>query len=285
MTAGEASRGPTGREGLTAAMNRLFARTRRGEPRAEIAPGPRVGPLPLSFAQRRLWFLDQMMPGSPFYNFPMAVRVRGGLDVGVLARALSVVVSRHETLRTVFSAPGGVPCAVIRPAGEVPVEVVDVADEAAALVLAGQEAAAGFDLERGPVLRARVLRLGADEQVLLLTVRTTSRRTGGRTGCCGVSCRLRTGRCWRAGSRSCRCRCSTRISRCGSGSTCRARCWTGSWRTGAAGGRAGAAGAAAGPGAAAGGLAGGRCRAVAAFPLTWRGRPARWGRGRAPLFT
>ncbi|MBV7698620.1 non-ribosomal peptide synthetase [Streptomyces sp. TRM70350] len=131
---------------------------------------PRDQPLELSFAQQRLWFLDRLMPDSAFYNFGTAVRVRGPLDAGLLARALSAVVARHETLRTVFADQEGVPGAVVLPPRPVPVPVTDAADEADAERLAGEEAARPFDLTKGPLLRARLLRLAADDHVLLLTV-------------------------------------------------------------------------------------------------------------------
>ncbi|MFI8949679.1 condensation domain-containing protein, partial [Streptomyces sp. NPDC053750] len=87
-------------QGLQAALRRLMKHTRPesdGIPRVD-----RSEPLPLSFAQQRLWLVDRLSPGSAAYNVPLAVRVRGGLDVGVLGEALSVVVGRHEVLRTVF---------------------------------------------------------------------------------------------------------------------------------------------------------------------------------------
>ncbi|MET8170411.1 amino acid adenylation domain-containing protein [Streptomyces sp. NPDC005329] len=127
-------------------------------------------PLELSFAQQRLWFLDRLMPGSAFYNFGSAVRVRGPLRTDVLSRALSRIVARHEVLRTVFTDDAGVPSAVIRAAAPVPVPLDDVADEAEAERRAGEEAARPFDLREGPLLRARLLRLAEDDHILLLTV-------------------------------------------------------------------------------------------------------------------
>ncbi|MFF1907718.1 condensation domain-containing protein, partial [Kitasatospora sp. NPDC058218] len=86
--------------GLRAALQQLMKHTR---PESDgIARADRSKPLPLSFAQQRLWLVDQLSPGSAAYNVPFAVRVRGGLDVGVLGGALSVLVGRHEVLRTVF---------------------------------------------------------------------------------------------------------------------------------------------------------------------------------------
>lgn len=143
-----------------------------------LAPVGRVGgaELLLSFAQEPLWFLDQLVPGNPFYSMPSAYRLCGPLEVAVLERALSGIVSRHEALRTSFPAPGGRPHQRIAPPAPVTVEVEDVsgpgrgAAEAEARRRAGAEAARPFDLARGPLLRARLLRLGPEEHVLLITV-------------------------------------------------------------------------------------------------------------------
>src|SRR5215204_7529094 len=80
-------------------------------------------PIPLSFAQQRLWFLDQLEPGSGAYNLPAAVRLQGPLDVAVLARALNAMVARHEALRTSFAAVEGRPAQVVAPALAVPLPV------------------------------------------------------------------------------------------------------------------------------------------------------------------
>ena len=141
-----------------------------------VEPAPRDGDIPLSFAQQRLWFFDQLEPGSNAYNIPAAVRLRGALSSLALARALSEVVRRHESLRTCFAADAGRPRQVVRPAApvELPVEDLSGMDEAEreahALELAALEAATGFDLSEGPLLRARLLRLTADEHVLILTM-------------------------------------------------------------------------------------------------------------------
>ena len=92
-----------------------------------IRRAPREGDLPLSFAQQRLWFLDQLEPGSPLYNVPVALQVTGPLDAGRLARALGEVVRRHEALRTVFAVQNGEPVQVIQPPAPFPLPVVDLA--------------------------------------------------------------------------------------------------------------------------------------------------------------
>lgn len=151
----------------------------RGE--GGLAPPPirrisRDGELALSFAQQRLWFLDQLEPASPFYNNPMALRLRGPLDVEVLNRCLNIVVERHEALRTTFETSQGRPVQIVSPSLTLPLPVDDLghlpADEreAEARRLAGEEASLPFDLARGPLLRARLLRLGEEEYLLLATL-------------------------------------------------------------------------------------------------------------------
>lgn len=129
--------------------------------------------LALSFAQQRLWFLDQLVPGNPFYNLASAHRLSGPLDVRALERALSEIVARHEALRTRFAADADVPRQVIDPPSPVKLMVEDVrrvADPVAeAHRLAGDEALVPFDLAKGPLLRAQLVRLGDTDHVLLVT--------------------------------------------------------------------------------------------------------------------
>jgi amino acid adenylation domain-containing protein len=141
-----------------------------------LAPAPRGGDLPLSFAQERLWFLDQLEPGSAAYNIPAAVRLDGRLDPGALASALTAIAARHEALRTTFVASGGRPVQVIAPAFTVELPWIDLdslggeARETEVRRLISQEAARPFDLARGPLLRAVLLSLGGHEHVLLLAI-------------------------------------------------------------------------------------------------------------------
>ncbi|HSS49881.1 MAG TPA: amino acid adenylation domain-containing protein, partial [Thermoanaerobaculia bacterium] len=141
-----------------------------------LVPVPRDQPLPLSFAQQRLWFLHQLEPASPVYNVPAAVYLQGLLDRAVLAAALGEVVRRHESLRTRFAARQGGPVQVIDPASPLALSVIDLAGLPAvgrtgeARRLARGEALRPFDLAVGPLLRAGLVSLGAGEHLLLLTL-------------------------------------------------------------------------------------------------------------------
>jgi amino acid adenylation domain-containing protein len=145
-------------------------------PLVPIAPALRARSMPLSFAQQRLWFIDQLEPGSPLYNIPVALRVAGPLRAEVLALCLGEIVRRHETLRTVIAAMGGSPVQVIQPAAPFALPLVDLsglserARERLAVALTGEEAARPFDLARGPLLRGVLLRLAEDEQIAALTM-------------------------------------------------------------------------------------------------------------------
>ena len=139
-------------------------------------PVERTGPLPLSFAQERLWFIDRLEPGSAVYNIPMAWRLGGALDRAALERALGEIVRRHEALRTVFAEVDGSPVQVIAPFGgfALPVEDLSASSEAdreaAVRQRAGEEARRPFDLAAGPLFRAALLRLGGEDHVLLLSM-------------------------------------------------------------------------------------------------------------------
>ena len=145
-------------------------------PLPPLAPAPRGGALPLSFAQQRLWFLEQMQPGAPTYNLPLSLRFSGALDRAALEAALAGVAGRHEALRTVFVEHGGTPAQVILPPGPVALPLEDLTAlppegrEAELRRRAVEEARTPFDLARGPLFRARLLRLGGQEHVLLLSL-------------------------------------------------------------------------------------------------------------------
>ncbi|MBN1203855.1 MAG: amino acid adenylation domain-containing protein [Myxococcaceae bacterium] len=129
---------------------------------------------PVSFSQQRLWFLDQMEPGSAFYNVPTTLRLPGLLDLDALVRSLRELVRRHEALRTTFATVDGTPVQrIVRSLPlEVPVEDLrrHPAREQELQRLAQEEAQRPFDLGNGPLLRARVIRLADTDHVLLLTL-------------------------------------------------------------------------------------------------------------------
>ena len=142
-----------------------------GPARAPLTARERPGRVPLSFAQQRLWFIAQLEGPSALYNIPDALRLAGELDAGALGAALADVAVRHELLRTVFPADGGEPYQlVLDPAGlEWGLEPVPVgADELPGVVagICGEP----FDLAVQVPLRARLLRLGADEHVLVVVI-------------------------------------------------------------------------------------------------------------------
>jgi hypothetical protein len=132
--------------------------------------------LPLSFAQQRLWFLDQLEPDSPFYNTPIAVRLTGVLDVTALHQSLDEIIRRHEVLRTTFAAVNGRPVQVISPKQEMSLPLIDLTEgtaserEAEARRLALQEAMRPFNLGTGPLARATLLRFSAEEHVALFSM-------------------------------------------------------------------------------------------------------------------
>ncbi|MES2936877.1 MAG: non-ribosomal peptide synthase/polyketide synthase [Pseudomonadota bacterium] len=158
----------------------LAARLQQQEGNTEAAPAlvpvERGGPLPLSFAQQRLWFLDRFEPGSAQYNMAAALRLQGTLDGDALRHALNAVVVRHESLRTRFLAVDGEPVQAIAPELALPLPVTDLGGLAPeqrqqrAGELASDEALRPFDLEHGPLLRTQLLRLAAEDHVLLVTM-------------------------------------------------------------------------------------------------------------------
>ncbi|HEV2764145.1 MAG TPA: condensation domain-containing protein, partial [Pyrinomonadaceae bacterium] len=132
--------------------------------------------LPLSFAQQRLWFLDQLEPESAFYNFSSAVRLRGPLAPEALERTLGEIMRRHEVLRTTFASVEGRPVQIVAPAEPFKLEAEDLTAlpeaerEAEVKRRAAEEASRPFDLARGPLLRVRLLRLGEEDHAVVLTM-------------------------------------------------------------------------------------------------------------------
>ncbi|MBE0546008.1 MAG: amino acid adenylation domain-containing protein [Verrucomicrobia bacterium] len=152
--------------------------TRNGaakSPRAQITRGARNGAGPLSFAQERLWFLEQLEPGIAFNNIPLAFRVTGKLNTAALEQALQEIIRRHEPFRTTFTAANGRPVALAVPSPKFSVQKRDLSGlptgerEAEAQRLIADEAQRPFDLTRDLLLRATLLRLSPAEHLLLLT--------------------------------------------------------------------------------------------------------------------
>ena len=141
-----------------------------------ITPVPRNGKMPLSYAQERLWVLDQIEPDNPLYNIPRALRLRGTLNADALERALNEIVRRHESQRTTFEVRDGIPVQVIVPSLEIPLVLHDLSSlakeirEAEAERLAVAEAQRPFDLKQAPLVRAHLFRLAPEDYVLQLTM-------------------------------------------------------------------------------------------------------------------
>ncbi|HEY4588718.1 MAG TPA: condensation domain-containing protein, partial [Thermoanaerobaculia bacterium] len=144
-----------------------------------LPPALRDGELQASFAQERLWFLDRFGTDRSSYNVPAAIRLSGRLDVPALAASLTEIVRRHESLRTTFRVTGEAEprvLQVIGPSRGLPLPLADLAGlsaparEAEAVHLAREEARRLFDLERGPLVRATLARLGEREHMLLLSL-------------------------------------------------------------------------------------------------------------------
>ncbi|MFD8818323.1 amino acid adenylation domain-containing protein, partial [Streptomyces sp. NPDC059627] len=132
-------------------------------------------PLPLSFGQQRLWFLDQLEPGSTEYNVPTPMWLDADLDVPSLEAALGAIVARHEVLRTrLVVGPDGVGRQVVDPPGPVPLPVADVSElpdaVAGARLLITADALLPFDMAAGPLIRACLIRLGPAGHILAMTV-------------------------------------------------------------------------------------------------------------------
>src|ERR1043166_109409 len=161
---------------LALLAQRLGSKVEESEKQQTIPRRSGEGPVRLSFAQQRLWFLNLLEQGSTAYNMPTGLRLLGNLDGAALERSFTEVVRRHEVLRTRIESVDGTPVQVVMPAEAVDLSLVDlraIADEErAAFVrrMAVEEGQRVFDLSQGRLLRHTLLRLGAEEHVLLLTM-------------------------------------------------------------------------------------------------------------------
>ena len=143
---------------------------------APIVPMERDGNLPLSFAQQRLWFLDQLVPNNPFYNVPAALRLTGSLNLTVLQQTFNEIVRRHEALRTTLAVVSGQPVQRIAAAFHLPINVLDLRNlpkesrQTEANRLTAQEAQRSFNLSNDLLLRVTLLQLDDAEYLLMLNM-------------------------------------------------------------------------------------------------------------------
>src|SRR5579864_5377455 len=161
-------------------MNRKLARFSKAKSAnshlLHLAAGERPERLALSYGQQRLWFIDRLQGGSAEYNVAEALRLRGELKVEALERTINTIVERHESLRTHFAEVEGSPVQVIEGVQRVEIAMVDLREwegeeqQERVRELMREEGAEAFDLERGPVLRLKLLKLGEKEHVLLRTM-------------------------------------------------------------------------------------------------------------------
>jgi amino acid adenylation domain-containing protein len=151
----------------------------KAEQGIEMPPMQRVernGEIPLSYAQQRLWFLDQLEPESAVYNCPVAMRLHGLLNVTALEQTFSEIIQRHEVLRTTFPVCDGAPVQVIASHSSFTLEITNLSEaeeaerETSAQQLILADAQQPFDLAHGPLMRARLLRLADDDHIVLFTM-------------------------------------------------------------------------------------------------------------------
>jgi acyl carrier protein len=158
-----------------ARLARQIERLQPGEV-GDIQPVSRDRPLPLSFAQERIWLLDRLQPGNEAYNIPAAVRLHGSLDFDALARSFNEMARRHETLRTAFGTVAGNPVQIVAPSADLTPSVIDLRSlpqpqrERQMQEAIAAEIQRPFDLERTPLARATLWELAETESVLLLVV-------------------------------------------------------------------------------------------------------------------
>ncbi|WP_406207780.1 amino acid adenylation domain-containing protein [Kitasatospora sp. NBC_01560] len=140
-------------------------------PAGGVAAGPGAAAAVLTVGQERLWFLDQLDPGDPSYNIPLALRLTGALEPAALRAALDGAVARHEALRSRFPHEDGRPVVLVDPPAPLPLDEVDLRAEPHRLPAAlAERTNRGFDLAAGPLLRAALFRTGEQEHVLCLVV-------------------------------------------------------------------------------------------------------------------
>jgi amino acid adenylation domain-containing protein/non-ribosomal peptide synthase protein (TIGR01720 family) len=157
-------------DALPTEMRELLRRRLAGrtEQSAVIPHAARDGALPLSFAQQRLWFLNELRPGDSEYNSAVGLRLTGVVDVGRLAAALTGLAARHESMRTTFDDVDGSAVQIVHPEADFPLTVTDLGNDELDRVLF-EEYSRTFDLRRRPLWRSLLVRVAAEEHVLLVT--------------------------------------------------------------------------------------------------------------------
>ena len=160
--------------GLTASIE-VARRSEHSRILPPITPGDHQERIPLSFAQQRLWFLNQFEPQSPSYHIPAILRMDGDLQIGALEQSLSEIRRRHEILRSIFPRPDGQPFQAVSPPQPLDSRLIDLSlvlgeeVEEAIERLASEEVVRPFDLTEGPLLRVTLIRLGSRQHIMLLT--------------------------------------------------------------------------------------------------------------------
>lgn len=155
------------------------ARLREQSVAPPIEKADRAGDIPLSFSQKRLWFLDQLAPNNAFYNIPGAMKLTGDLNLDAFAQSIQEITRRHEALRTTFSATKGKPRQIIHDDFYGDIEEIDLSDEPEeekenrAKQMATEEAQKPFDLEHGPLFRIKLLKLHDKEHVVIFNMHHT----------------------------------------------------------------------------------------------------------------
>jgi amino acid adenylation domain-containing protein len=159
-----------------AAILETAGQTEQGQQASAILPVPREGALPASIAQEHFWLFDQALPGLPLFNIPYVVRLVGALDIAVLEQSFQEIIQRHEALRTTFTTIDGQLVQVITPTMPMSLTVIDLRAlpeterEDKVQHLVQEESRRPFDLAQGPLIRGCLLRLGEQEQRLLVTL-------------------------------------------------------------------------------------------------------------------
>lgn len=162
---------------LSATKKALLAKLMQGKLQTTTIPRRQQSDsIPLSFAQERLWFLEQLDPNQALYNELIALRLRGIIDIPALQKSINEIVSRHESLRTTFSTVDGQPAQIIAPNLSINLPIVSLQSlssseqENSVQSLAIEEASQPFDLGKGPLIRVKLLQLEQTEHILLLTM-------------------------------------------------------------------------------------------------------------------